>query len=123
MADAVFMAESKVKKLVRALTASKHVVVKGLLHRGLSLDESVIIPGEQLYLRCKNCSSRLTSLPCAWCQIETQRADLVKPDKVIKGRRPKRPKRTVFLPGTAEKIAVMRKRHSEGFAVFSIRDK
>jgi hypothetical protein len=123
MAEVIGKKPATVQRLVNQILESNIKVIQDGLAGIFTLESVSELPtGENFtrVLHCRHCGQALSKVPCCRCLLSTRMKEQLKPGGNM-GQQPEA-YATFYMPGSSEKISVMRWRHSHGFSVFSAND-
>lgn len=126
LSQVLFIPERTVRSILSAINKSREPAILDALAGRFPIAAIVEIPTsgrvDEKRLICKRCQQVLSKVPCCKCLLDSLHFDPKKKLKRIKGRLPQSLDATRAMPGTAEKMEVMRLRAEAGFSVFCRRD-
>lgn len=108
----------QIAKLLREILKSKEPAVRDALAGKFTIEAIIEIPIGGMRVRCRQCNQLLTKVPCCKCFLARLQFNQKRRARQIKGSLPQSNDPTRALPGSREKIEIMKQRAALGFSVF-----
>jgi len=114
----LILSEAIIDQIFDAIDEDTSPEVAEMKANGITLDDAVDVMAREQAL-CKCCHAVLSIVPCVTCSLEGTADEPWQDEEDL----PESPEPTDSLPGTLERLLVMRERAAKGFSVFCSNDR